>query len=201
MDALFTDFAQAYATNDGYLLSNCLSPNPPPSDPARLYSFHRSTNAHGLATELRYKLQYNPDLKLDKQESQAWQETFASFWRFVGVLLVAEEAQNVGSIQEADWAGVYEAWREVVNVLYRGYQANLFGAWTIPCLYNAGKYLRIFAIKADEKTAATQRDSGMSFGVGGLQEEDVLGTDSKNEKLEDATRQINRIFGLCISDR
>ena len=195
------DFTRAYATNDGYLLSYCLSPVPPSWDPARLYDFFRSTNLHGLSTELRYKLQYNPELQLDKKESQAWQETFAAFWKFAGLLLVAEEAQNVGSVREAEWNGVYETWKDVVNVLYRGYQAKLFGAWTIPCLYNAGKYLRIFAIKADEKAAATQRDSGMSFGANGLAEEDMLGSDSKNEKLEDATRQINRIFGLCISDR
>jgi COP9 signalosome complex subunit 12 len=201
MDTLFADFAQAYATSDGYLLSTTLSPNPPRNDPGRLYAFRGSTNAHGLTTELRYKLQYNPDLQLDKKESQAWQETFASFWKFLGVLLAAEEAQNVGSVHEADWSGVYESWKEFVNVLYRGYQANLFGAWTIPCLYNAGKFLRIFAIKADEKSAATQRDSGINFAAGGLQEEDMLGSESKNEKLEDATRQINRIFGLCISDR
>lgn len=201
MDDVFSDFTQAYAITDGYLLARTLSPVPPPSDPERLYNFYGSTNAHGLTTDLRYKLQYNPDLRLDKKESLAWQEVFATYWRFLGMLLAAEEAQNVGSAHEADWAGVYEGWKDVVNVLYRQYQANLFGAWTIPCLYNAGKYLRIFAIKADEKAAASQKDSGTSFSVGGLPEEDMLGSESKNEKLEDATRQINRIFGLCISDR
>lgn len=201
MDTLFADFAQAYATNNGYLLSSTLSPSPPWTDPGRLYAFRNASNPHTLATDLRYKLRYNPDLQLDKKESQAWQETFAAFWKFVGILLAAEEAQNVGNAHEADWAGVYDGWKDVVNVLYRGYQANLYGAWTIPCLYNAGKFLRIFAIKADEKSAATQRDSGINFSAGGLQEEDMLGSESKNEKLEDATRQINRIFGLCISDR
>lgn len=198
MNSLFADFTKAYGTLDGYLLSTTISPIPPPSDPARLYNFHRSANAFSLPTDLRYKLQYNPDLQLDRKESQAWQEVFVAFWKCVSLLLAAEEAQNVGSGQEADWNAVYDAWKDVVNTLYRGYQANLFGAWTIPCLYMAGKYLRNFAIKADEKAASTQRDSGMSFG---LQEEDVLGSESKNEKLEDAARQINRIFGLCIADR
>ena len=201
MDITFEDFAQAYRTNDGYLLAGTLAPIPPPSDPERLTNFYHSTNAHGVTTELRYRLQYNPDLQLDKKESLAWQEVYASYWKFLGILLAAEDAQNAGSAQEADWVGVYEGWRDVVNVLYRQYQANLFGAWTIPCLYGAGKFLRVFAIKADQKAAASQRDSGMSFGVGGVPEEDMLGSESKNEKLEDATRQINRIFGLCISDR
>jgi hypothetical protein len=93
---------------------------------------------------------------------------------------------------------VYESWKDVVVVLLRGYSNGAFLAWTIPCLYTAGKYLRIFAIKADDNVASL-RDSGMAFG--GLQEEDAFGSGGKHEKLEDAARQINRIFGICISDR
>lgn len=198
MDAVFVDFASAYNTLDGYLLATTLSPEPPASDPARLYSFHRSSNSYSIATDLRYKLQYNPDIQLDKKEANAWLDVFTHFYAFVGNLLAAEEAQNAGHYRDADWAKVYDAWKDVVNTLYKGYQLNVFGAWTIPCLYIAGKYLRIFAIKADENIAS-QRDSGFAFG--GLQEEDAFNPDSKNEKLEDAARQINRIFGLCISDR
>ena len=196
MDALFSDFAHAQHTLNGYLLATTISPIPPTHDPARLYTFHRSSNAFTLQTDLRYKLQYNPDLGLEKREAGAWLEVFASFWKFAGLLLAAEEAENAGS--KADWAAVYEAWKEVVNSTYKGYQSLVFGAWTIPCLYIAGKYLRVFAIKADERTSS-QRDSGLA--LGGLQEEDAFSPESKNEKLEDAARQINRIFGLCISDR
>ena len=198
MDAVFVDFANAYSTLNGYLLATTLSPEPPASDPARLYSFQRSSNSYSIATDLRYKLQYNPDVQLDKKEANAWLDVYTQFYAFVGSLLAAEEAQNAGHFRDADWAKVYDAWKDVVNTLYKGYQSNVFGAWTLPCLYIAGKYLRIFAIKADEKIAS-QRDSGFAFGV--LQEEDAFNPDSKNEKLEDAARQINRIFGLCISDR
>lgn len=198
MDQIFQDFVQAQNTSYGYLLASTISPEPPPNDPARLYNFLRSSNPHSIQTDLRYKLQYNPDLRLEKKEANAWLEVFTVFYRFVAHLMAAEEASNGGKAKDANWSGVYDVWKEVVNTLHKGYQASLFAAWTIPCLYNAGKYLRVFAIKADE-TSASQRDSGIAFG--GIQEEDVLNPDSKNEKLEDAARQINRIFSLCISDR
>ena len=178
MDPLFLDFASAYNTLNGYLLATTLSPEPPSSDPARLYAFQRSSNSYSVQTDLRYKLQYNPDLQLDKKEANAWLDVFSVFYTFVGTLLSAEEAQNAGRGRDADWARVYDGWKDVVSALYKGYQANVF--------------------KADEKIAS-QRDSGLA--VGGIQEEDAFNPDSKNEKLEDAARQINRIFGLCISDR
>ena len=64
-------------------------------------------------------------------------------------------------------------------------------------LYITGKHLRVFAIKADESAQAIGEDG--AFSNGGLQE-DIAGG-SKNEKLEDAARVINRMFTLCISDR
>lgn len=198
MDPVFQDFSRAQNTLNGYLLATTISPEPPSHDPARLYAFQRSSNAYSIQTDLRYKLQYNPDLHLDKKESGAWLDVFTVFYKVVGTLLTAEEARNAGRTRDADWAAVYDGWKELVNALYKGYQTNAFGAWTIPCLYVAGKYLRVFAIKADER-AASQRDSGLAFG--GIQDEDAFSSDSKNEKLEDAARQINRIFGLCISDR
>ncbi len=198
MDALFHDFAAAHASFNGYLLSTTISPEPPKHDPARLYNFHRSSNAYSIQTDLRYKLQYNPEVQLDKKDANAWMDVFTAFHSFVGTLLAAEETQNAGNGRDADWNAVYDRWKDVVNALYRGYQSGVFDAWTIPCLYVAGKYLRVFAIKADEKIAL-QRHSGVTFGD--ITEEDAFDPDAKNEKLEDAARQINRIFGLCTSDR
>lgn len=198
MDSIFEDFAAANATGNGYALASTISPEPPSHDPARLYSFYRSTNAFSVQTDLRYKLQYNPKLQLDKQEATAWVEIFTAFHKLTGVLLSAEEAQNSNREAEAKWGDVYEAWKDVVNALVKNYQSGALFVWTLPCLYVAGKYLRVFAIKADE-SAALQKGNGFSYG--GIQEEDAFGTGGKHEKLEDAARQINRIFGLCVSDR
>jgi hypothetical protein len=82
----------------------------------------------------------------------------------------------------------------LTNQLIRGYTNCEFESWTVPCLYVAGKYLRIFAIKADEGTASST-NSVTTF------QDDLNPEAEKNEKLEDAARQLNRIFQLCLSDR
>lgn len=198
IDLLFDDFATALAEANGYMLADCISPEPPKHDPGRLYHFRSTINQFSVRTDLQYKLQYNPVIRLDKKEATAWLDVFTVYYKFVGSLLQAEEQQNVGRANDADWGKVYDDWKDVVNSLYRGYQGGAFSAWTIPCLYIGGRYLRIFAIKADERTAS-QRESGLAFG--GIQEEDAFDASSSNDKLEDAGRQINRIFGLCIGDR
>jgi hypothetical protein len=82
----------------------------------------------------------------------------------------------------------------MTNALIRGYTNCGFEAWTVPCLYVAGKYMRIFAIKADEAT-------GASAGSVNNFQDDFNPEAEKNEKLEDAARQLNRIFTICLSDR
>jgi hypothetical protein len=82
----------------------------------------------------------------------------------------------------------------MTNALIRGYTNCGFEAWTVPCLYVAGKYMRIFAIKADEAT-------GASSGAISNFQDDFNPEAEKNEKLEDAARQLNRIFQICLSDR
>ncbi|KXT16235.1 hypothetical protein AC579_6933 [Pseudocercospora musae] len=200
-DVMFEDFALAHedpSGPNGYLLATTISPEPPKHDPGRLYNFRNSVSQFSVRTDLQYKLQYNPALSLDKKEANTWLDIFTIYHKFVGTLLAAEEAQNVGKTNEADWAKVYEEWKEFVNALIRAYQTGILAAWTIPCLYVAVKYLRVFAIKADEKTNS-QRDNGLAFG--GLQEEDAFDPSARNEKLEDAARQTNRIFSLCHGDR
>jgi COP9 signalosome complex subunit 12 len=196
VDSLWQDFTAANTTANGYLLASTISPEPPKHDVARLYNLRRWTNEYSLTADLRQQLQHNSDLRFERKEAAAWSDIFAAHWHFVGRLLAAEEAQNAGRHGEADWAAVYEGWKDVLNAVCRAYNNNFLEAWTIPCLYTVGKYLRVFAIKAGEQ-ASSQRASGAAFG--GLQEEDASG--SKNEKLEDAARQINRIFALCLGDR
>lgn len=99
---------------------------------------------------------------------------------------------------QASWNNLYEAWKEVANVLIRGYSSGSFEAWTVPCLYVVGKYLRIFAIKADENTGSNGGNNGSE--VNGFQD-DFNPEAGKNEKLEDAARVLNRMFTICVSDR
>ncbi|KAI6251508.1 hypothetical protein HI914_00308 [Erysiphe necator] len=79
--------------------------------------------------------------------------------------------------------------------LVRGYDKNLFEAWTVPCLYVAGKYMRIFAIRADQVVAR------QNFSSNRLLISDVNIESKEHEKLEDAARILNKIFQVCLADR
>lgn len=89
---------------------------------------------------------------------------------------------------------MYEAWKEMALALVRGYNNAEFEAWTVPCLYVTGKYLRIFAIKADSETES-------NGAVGADFQDDFDPESGKNDKLEDAARLLNKMFQLCLSDR
>ena len=117
-----------------------------------------------------------------------------AYWHATGALVLAQEAGE-GS---ADWGFVYEKWKDVVNAVIRGYSTGALDNWTLPLLYLAGKYLRQFAIKADESKKGME--GGMAIDMGGIQD-DIAGDFGKNVKLEDAARVLNRMFTLCISDR
>lgn len=96
------------------------------------------------------------------------------------------------------WTKVYEAWKDLLNVLVRGYQNHGFEAWTIPCLYVVCKNLRLFAINADE-----ERNSNTSLDDNAPADfQDDFDPDThKNQKLEDCTRALTKVFMVCQTDR
>ena len=195
MDYVLGIFREAYAEENGHKLAESITPIAPPDEPVRLHSFYQSTTSFSIQGDLRNAIVYKSPFKITKAEANAWIEVYATYWKAIGELLSAEEMLK--SKQKADWKDVYGAWKEMVNALIRGYTANAFGAWTIPCLYAAGKYLRNFAIKADEQ--ARRSEGNVTYNEGF--QDDVVGALGKNESLQDAARQVNRIFSLCISDR
>ena len=132
MDELFRNFRQAIQSSDGYALAATVTPKNPPNDPGRLNSFYRASNSSDIQTDVRYATIYNSDVKLSKAEGNAWLEVFVGYWKAIGELLNAEDGAKQGRERESSWTRVYEAWREVVNQLIRGYSANLFEAWTRP---------------------------------------------------------------------
>ena len=200
MDNLFSDFILAHNAQppNGGLLASTLSPESPVTNPGRLHEFLRSTNQYSVKTDVRYKLQYNPEVRLGRKEAAAWVEVYVAFYKFVSVLLEDEQNGSSSASDSHKWGRVYDNWKEVVGALYKGYQGGFFAVWTIPCLYLAGKYLRVFAIKADEGLVGAGENDTAYYA---LQEGDEFKTERKNDKLEDAARQINRLFALCISDR
>lgn len=196
MRAVFQDFKHAHHIKSGPLLASTITPIAPASDPQRLRSLYHDINSFNIPVSLRNGLLTpKADLRLSKAEGNAWVELYVAYWKFLGEVIPVAEDRDA----QANWPRTYEAWKEVANSLIRGYTSAGFQAWTVPCLYVAGRFLRIFAIKADESLSRSGDDGKFSANDGF--QDDVVGEFGKNEKLEDSARMINRIFTLCISDR
>ncbi|KAK6582160.1 hypothetical protein PZA11_005857 [Diplocarpon coronariae] len=188
MDLLFEEFGKACQEGNGYDLSMTLSPISPASDPDRLARFFRSTNYAQAPREFRNRILNDNASSFTNPQEEGWVEVYYAYYKAVGEILKADTDKL-----QASYVKVYESWREMTLALVRGYTNNGFEAWTVPCLYMAGKYMRIFAIKADESAASTT-GSVTNF-------DDSHPEVEKNERLEDAARQLNRIFTICLSDR
>ena len=195
MEDVMREFRRAFDDRNGHAVAATITPIAPQHDAGRLYAFWRSSSSISVQEDLLYQLL--TDDQFSKDEAEAWTKVFIAYWKAVGELLAAEEALNRGQSQNAPWAKVFEAWKDLVTQLYHGYASNHFPAWTIPCLYVGGKYLRIFAIKADEQVKLTEGSVTLNEGF----EDDIVGSMDKSENLEEAARQLNRIFGTCINDK
>lgn len=206
MADLLAVYSQSYQSRSGYDLSATLDP----SLTSQLTTYISSSNAQSITTDVRYATVYNSALGLSKAEANAWLDVYVALWKAGREVLAAESVTyrpgsrsgaggNASDASHAPWVKVYTAWKEVNNALILGYQKGSFAAWTIPCLYMTAKWLRLFAIRADQQVRQTKGGANvqMSGGLG----DDLVDESSAQERLEDAARQINRIFSLCISDR
>ncbi|KAI9885870.1 MAG: hypothetical protein M1823_002349 [Watsoniomyces obsoletus] len=196
MDAILRNFREAQTIGSGTELSATLLPSRNLSD---LRNFYNDTDERHIEKDIRSALTgpQHAIYRLTKPEQKAWIDVYIAFWRFTGELLACEDAVIGGTPHLADWSKSYNAWKEVTNALIKGYSGGHFQGWTLPCLYVVGKYLRIFAIKADEQAKDSNGDAMFTTGY----QDDVMEESNKNEKLEDAARMLNRVFTLCISDR
>lgn len=191
MEFLIQNFVTAQNTGQGHVLAATLTPEPPKDDPNRLRRLTSQSTDSSIESDLRTGLLSPPTgVRLSKAEGNAWIDVYVAYYHAADEIVGLAEGYD-----DIDNASIYAAWKEMTNALIRGYSSSHFHAWTIPCLYVAGRYLRSFAIKADQHV---KTNGHASYG-GGL--EDITSSMSKNANLEDAARVINRIFQLCISDR
>lgn len=192
MSILFSDFHEAQRSGDGPLLATCLAPINSVSDPKRLWSFSQLSNYQTIEADVRYHvIQDRNATKLVKTEANQWVQIFVSLWKCI------KELANVEAGRNCDWNTAFKSYKELCIGLCRGYQSLGFPAWTIPCMYTAGKYLRILAIKADAEAANTA-NNGNGF-ANGLSD-DIADTSDKNEKLTDAARQLQQMLSVCRTD-
>ncbi|KAL2841389.1 hypothetical protein BJY01DRAFT_217580 [Aspergillus pseudoustus] len=189
MITILEQLAEGQRELSGALVAAALTPVDTPTDPNRLRSFYNFSNAAQISTSIRnYLNQACGRVKIPKQELNAWIDLFSAYWKVIGELLKFEESPT-----RASWVQVFDNWRDLANLLIRGYSNFGFENWTISCLYVVGKYLRIFASKADAEASAQisvafyQEDAGTDFG--------------KSAKTEEAARVLNRMFTLCLNDR
>ncbi|EAU35546.1 COP9 signalosome complex subunit 12 [Aspergillus terreus NIH2624] len=190
MASVFDDFAKGQKTGSGPTLAAALTPIAPPDYPSRLFSFYRFSNAAHVSSDLRYSLFQANGVKLPKQEQNAWIDIFTAYWKAVSEIVTFDLSPS-----DASWAKVFDAWKELTNVLVRGYTNGGLQAWTIPCLYVVGKYLRTFAIRADAELASLGSVASNQF------QDDIASEFEKSAKLEEAARVMNRMFTLCLTDR
>lgn len=189
MSTLAINFINAYLDQSGPQLAAVFTPE---TYDGRLQAFYKLFDGHDLPTEMVHTI-FSPHkkyLKLSKAEQNAWVEVFVEYWRALHELLKYQNRQHGASV-----IAIFNAWKKMVNVLIRGYSGpSSFPAWTLPCLYVSGKYLRTFAIKADAEVVS---QGSASFGF----QDDIAADFEKNANLEEAARIMNRMFTLCLSDR
>ena len=194
MEVLFNDYWAACQNGSGPDLAATIAPIAPPSYLNRLEAIYKETNASAVSKDIAYGLtkSAHASIQFPSPEIDTWTEIYSAYWYACGEILTAERTKS-----RPEWGKVYQSWKDLANTVIKGYSSGALEAWTLPVLYIAGKHLRIFAIKADEDAQATGQAGAFRNGL--LQEDGA--SDSKNEKLEDAARVINRMFSLCISDR
>ncbi|ORY57154.1 uncharacterized protein BCR38DRAFT_449778 [Pseudomassariella vexata] len=194
MDALMQEFKTAYSAEKGNDLAKTLSPYLPES-PEKLRSIWESGDSRTIREDLEFLFtQGNPArLRLSREESGGWQEVYFAYWKALGEILAVEGQRTDGV--KSTWTKVYESWKVFTNSLIRGYTNCEFENWTIPCLYIAGKYSRIFAMRSDAERDANGDDLGATY------QDEFDPETEKHKSLEDCGRQLNRIFNTCLSDR
>jgi COP9 signalosome complex subunit 12 len=192
MAQLFEDFHEAQRIGSGHLLASCLIPVDATPDSSRLRSFAQLSNYSTISADVRYHLFQSPEASYrpPKNEASAWIDIFVALWTTIKEVRAVED-----SLHGANWGRVFDAYKELTVLLIRGY-SNGFQAWTVPCLYATGKYLKAFAVKADVEAKSKEEHSfGNSFS------DDIMGNSGKKEKLEQAAWVVNRMFTICLSDR
>lgn len=192
MASLFSNFQNAYATGSGRLLASCLDGALIMSEPGLLREFSELTNYEDASIDLRYDLFSKPwaTYKPQANEADLWVDIFTALWKTVKEIVALQDG-----LPSAGWEQIFNAYKETVTLLIRGYTSNGFEAWTVPCLSATGKALIDFAAKADAEVNLKKEDS---FG-NGLAEDIIV--DTSKERQEAVASVLNRMFSLCMADR
>lgn len=169
-----TDLRSALVGQNALLLGTLF--NPTNSDYSR--SFAYSSNAAQINEVVRRELGSLRSAGFTNNGKEIMIETVVAFWNVVYEL----ERSGVTTHREHDegyWPKVYAAQRTVMGLVCRGFNTGGWANWMLPMLYSTCRYLREFAMAADDEDSKAENASS----------------------LEDAARHLNKGFTLCLSDR
>lgn len=194
-DAL-ADFYNAYASGSAPTVAAFLSPIPPPQNPGRLYDILRTTNEARVGVDVQYAVESRMRRHMSPAEISAWVDILSCYWRGVDRIVKYEQAENQGKLAERQAFDVYDTWKDLTNSFIKYISNGALPYWTVFTLYFTANHLRRFALKADAQIAKAKP---VAFSSGF--QDDIVSTNPRNEKLEEAARVFNRIFALCLGDR
>ncbi|KAJ2905872.1 protein CSN12 [Zalerion maritima] len=192
MDAIIQEFWKGRERKkpDGQCIATTLSTT---VDPERLRRFVNSANAQSIKPQIQDRIRYDLSgrrCNCSKDEADGWGNIYEAFWKAASEIVVIQDGRGKSS-----WSTVYEAWKDVVLNVSRGFTNYNFERWALPVLEATARDLRILALKADDERNNTNTEDTPSFG----DDFDLEG--EKHQKLEDCARQLNRLFTLCLNDR
>ncbi|KAI0976726.1 PCI domain-containing protein [Xylaria arbuscula] len=195
MDGLIRQFRAAYAATNGEQLAETLNPDVQ-AHSAKLRAIWGRGDVRSMTTDLNFLFhqdQARLSIRLSKEETNGWHAIYTSYWKAIGEILAVEGLRDGA---QSSWAKVYTAWKDLTLLTVRGYTNHEFENWTIPCLYVTGRYLRLFAIRADAERGLNNDDTALDD-----LKDDFDPQAEEHKSLEDCARHLNRIFQVCASDR
>ncbi|KAI1763552.1 PCI domain-containing protein [Hypoxylon sp. FL1150] len=198
MDDLIREFRTAYVEMKGDKLAETLNPDTQAkADKLRdLWNHGDFRTASADINFLFYADSSRP--RMSQEETTGWTEIYSSYWKAVGEILAVRGLRDDAKSSSSSWTTVYNAWKDLTLLIIRGYTHHDFENWTIPCLYVAGKYLRLFAIQGDEER---RRSGGTGDADATIMQDDFDPEREDHKLLEDCARHLNRIFQTCLNDR
>ncbi|KAH9906208.1 PCI domain-containing protein [Xylariomycetidae sp. FL2044] len=193
MDSLIREFNIAYHAGNGDQLGETVHPDLTRYG-ARMKNAWANGNERSVKEDLKYLFyQDQGRVRLSKVEAEGWESLYLAYWTALGEILAAEGLRHDA---KSSWSKVYYAWMDFTLRVIRGYTNHEFPNFTLPCLYVAGKYLRLYAMRADADKDNGPDDTAMT----GFQD-DFDPEAEENKHLEDCSRHINRMFQICLQDR
>ncbi|KAI0396517.1 PCI domain-containing protein [Xylariaceae sp. FL0594] len=194
MDGLIRDFRAAYAYTNGEQLAETLNPDVP-AHSAKLLAIWGDGDQRSMTSDLDFlfhKDKARHTVRLSDKETSGWYAIYSAYWKALREILAVE---GLLPDVQSSWKRVYTAWKEVTLLTIRGYTNHDFENWTIPCLYVTGKYLRLYAMRADAEKSSLDDTAVTGF------QDDFDPEAEEHKSLEDCARHLNRIFQICLTDR